>query len=227
MKKVISFSLWGDKPMYNVGAIRNAEMAKEIYPGFECWFYIHAESVPNETIEKLKLFDNAKIILKSGDLLSCKPMAWRFEAIDDPEVEIMMSRDTDTRFTLREKLAVEEWLNSDRIFHILRDHPHHDFEILGGMFGTKKLPEIQSWYSLIEKIDQNNIDRWYDQVFLKDFIYPIIKDNSMIHARFHKKESHCRDFPIDYSSDLRFVGEYVFEDESRSQYHIDELRGHL
>ena len=28
-KKVISFSLWGDNPFYNVGAIRNVELAKE------------------------------------------------------------------------------------------------------------------------------------------------------------------------------------------------------
>jgi hypothetical protein len=109
----------------------------------------------------------------------------------------------------------------------MRDHPHHDFEILGGMFGTKKIPEIQSWSNLIETYNQNNTERMYDQDFLRDYIYPIIKDNSIIHARFYKKESHCRDFPIDYSPDLRFVGEYVFEDESRSQYHIDELKRHL
>jgi hypothetical protein len=40
--------------------------------------------------------------MKSGDLSYIKPMMWRFESIDDPEVEIMMSRDTDTRiFTKR------------------------------------------------------------------------------------------------------------------------------
>ena len=66
------------------------------------------------------------------------PMMWRFEPIDDPEVEIIMSRDTDTRFTQREKLAVNEWLSTNKTFHIMRDHPHHNFCILGGMFGTKK-----------------------------------------------------------------------------------------
>jgi hypothetical protein len=30
--KYISFSLWGDKPIYNVGAIKNAELWKNIYP---------------------------------------------------------------------------------------------------------------------------------------------------------------------------------------------------
>ena len=60
-KKVISFSLWGDKPIYNIGAIRNAITAKEVYPDFECWFYIHKESVPQKTIDELNALPNTKI----------------------------------------------------------------------------------------------------------------------------------------------------------------------
>lgn len=41
MKKVISFSLWRDKNIYNIGAIKNADDAVTIYPDFECWFYVH------------------------------------------------------------------------------------------------------------------------------------------------------------------------------------------
>ena len=29
--KIISFSLWGQDPKYTIGAIRNAELAREIY----------------------------------------------------------------------------------------------------------------------------------------------------------------------------------------------------
>lgn len=103
MKKVISFSLWGDNPTYNVGAIKNAEQALTIYPDFECWFYIHKDSVPADTINKLKNMSNTRIFFKTGDLNKIKPMMWRFEAIDEPEVEIMLSRDTDTRFLVRKK----------------------------------------------------------------------------------------------------------------------------
>ena len=194
MKKILSFSLWGDNPTYNIGAIKNAEQAKTLYPEFECWFYIH-ESVPKETIDILKAMSNTKIIIKTGDLNKNKPMMWRFEAIDDPDVEIMMSRDTDTRFTQREILAVNEWLNSDTIFHIMRDHPHHNFCILGGMFGTKKIKEIPSWNSIMNTFSQTG-DRDYDQTFLANVIYPIIKNNSTIHASFHKMEPHAKNFPI-------------------------------
>jgi hypothetical protein len=228
MKKVLSFSLWGDNPTYNIGAIKNAELAKDTYPDFECWFYIHQESVPEETIKKLQEFDNTKIIFKTGDLINenCKPRMWRFEAIDDENVEIMMSRDTDSRILLREKLAVDEWLNSNTIFHIMRDHPHHNFCILGGMFGTRKIPQISSWINIINSYNKTD-NRMYDQDFLRDCIYPLIKNNSTIHASFHKMEPHAKNFPINYRLELYFVGEYIYHNNSRSIFHINELKKSL
>jgi len=222
-KKVITFSLWGDNPTYNVGAIKNAESAKEFYPDFECWFYIHQESVPTDTIEKLNSISNTKIIFKTGDLNTIKPMMWRFEAIDDPQVEIMMSRDTDTRILLREKLAVDEWLNSNKLFHIMRDHPYHGSVILGGMFGTRKIPEMKSWIEVMNTFTQHS-HRDYDQDFLRDYIYPIVVDNSLIHASFYRNENSSIKFPIEFCSEYKFVGEYVYHDESRCLEHIELLK---
>jgi len=225
MKNIITFSLWGDNPTYNIGAIKNAEIASIYYPDFECWFYIHIPTVPNTTIEKLETLTNVKIIKKYGDLNTCKPMTWRFEGIDDPDVKIMMSRDTDTRILLREKLAVDEWLKSDKLFHIMRDHPHHynpNMKINAGMFGTKKIPDI-NWTNICNSI--NETDRYCDQYMLHTYIYPLIKDNSMIHTSFniYSDEISVR-FPIPYDNEYHFVGEYVYADESRSEWHTDELK---
>ena len=229
MKKILSFCLWGNNPTYNIGAIKNAELAKIYYPDFECWFYIHSDSVPQTTIESLKQLDNTKIILKSGDINLCKPMCWRFEAIDDPEVEVMMSRDTDTRILMREKLAVDEWLNSGKLFHIMRDHPHHYnklFPINAGMFGTKKIPNIFSWTDILKKI--NNTGRYTDQDFLREYIYPYINNNCLVHTSFQiYPNENSKKFPIPYDNTYKFVGEYVYADESRSLYHIEELKKQL
>ena len=222
MTKVISFSLWGNNPNYNIGAIKNAELAKEYYPDFKCWFYIHKDSVPQSTVDALQTMSNSRIIFKEGDLNTCKPMSWRFESIDNDEVEVMMARDTDTRILYREVLAVREWLNSDKIFHIMRDHPHHDHTILGGMFGTKKISEIKSWSSIINEHAQTG-QKMYDMIFLNNFIYPLIKDNVMVHASFYKWENGSKNFPIPFDNQYKFVGEYVYADESRSQSHIDAL----
>lgn len=225
MKHIITFSLWGDNPTYNIGAIKNAELASQYYPDFECWFYIHIPSVPESIIKELEQKQNVRIIKRDGDLNTCKPMMWRFEGIDDPDVEIMMSRDTDTRILLREKLAVDEWLQSNTLFHIMRDHPHHygSNRILGGMFGTKKIPGI-NWTDLCNKAYQNYF-RDYDMTLLHQYIYPLIKDNATIHTSFQMyPDENSKRFPIPYDNDCHFVGEYVYADESRSEYHTNELQ---
>jgi len=235
MVKVISFSLWGSKKVitcisndYFIGAIKNAKLALDFYPDFECWFYVHKETVPQHIIDELNSISNTKIIYKTGDLNKTKPMTWRFESIDHPDVEINLSRDTDTRFLLREKLAVEEWMKSDKIFHIMRDHPHHRFCILGGMFGVKKNNIIKSWKSLIDtKITQKG-QRDYDQIFLKNIIYPKIINNCIIHTTFgilnNEKLSYAKPFPIPYCKNYYFVGGYVYHDDSVSTEHTNILK---
>lgn len=226
-KKVISFSLWGNNKNYTIGAIKNAKLATYFYPEYECWFYVHKETVPNEIIIELEKLDNIKIIYKTGDLTKNKPMTWRFESIDNPEVEINLSRDTDTRITLREVLAVNEWLKSDKIFHIMRDHPDHCYKILGGMFGTKNIKNITSWKYLINENINQISDRMYDQDFLRDIIYPEIVNNSFIHATFNKYENHCKDFPINYCKLYNYVGGYVYADESVSKEHKNKLLNYI
>jgi hypothetical protein len=226
--KVISYSLWGDKDVYNIGALKNAESANLFFPDFECWFYIHKESVPTQTINSLLKHKNVKIFMREGDLdnPSILPMTWRFEAIDDPLVSIMMPRDTDTRFLLREQLAVRDWIFSGKKFHIMRDHPHHKYKILGGMFGTRKLDNF-IWTEQLQRMKKDG-DRNYDQDFLSEFVYPLIKNNVLIHSNFiHFDYEHCIEFPIDYDANLRFIGEYIYSDETRSEDHINILNRYL
>ena len=59
MKKVISFSLWGNDRKYTIGAIENAKLAKEHYPGWTCRYYI-GKSVPEDITEQLKKFENTE-----------------------------------------------------------------------------------------------------------------------------------------------------------------------
>ena len=43
---LITFSLFGDNPLYCVGAVENARLAKEIYPEWIARFYV-AQDVPS------------------------------------------------------------------------------------------------------------------------------------------------------------------------------------
>lgn len=37
----------------------------------------------------------------------------------------------------REVTAVRDWMKSGQQFHVMRDHPKHDFAILGGLWGLR------------------------------------------------------------------------------------------
>jgi len=203
MKKIISFSLWGDNPKYTIGAIKNVEQSKTIYPDWICRFYC-GKSVPLEITEKLKSYNNVEVIEMDEDG-DWSGMFWRFYACEDSDV--MISRDTDSRLSFREKLAVDEWLESDKDFHIMRDHPYHNALILGGMWGARNgiLKDINS---IINQYNKGNF--WQvDQNFLREKIYPIIKDNSFIHDEFMKFENWSKLFPSERKN-KEFVGD-VFD----------------
>ena len=53
MKKVICFSLWGNKDIYCIGAIKNADLVSEIYHGWKMLVY-YDNTVPTEIIKKLQ-----------------------------------------------------------------------------------------------------------------------------------------------------------------------------
>jgi hypothetical protein len=210
MKKVISFSLWGNNPKYTIGAIKNAELALKIYPDWICRYYI-GKTTPIEIIEKLISFKNTEIKIMN-DSGNWSGMFWRFYAAVDPEVDVMISRDTDSRLSEREKTAVDNWMDSDKGFHIMRDHPYHRTEILGGMFGVKK-NTINNLYDLLE--NYNKGDFWQvDQNFLREKVYPLVYNNSIVHDPFFEKKP----FPCNRLN-KEFVGEIYDENENRNQEH--------
>jgi len=123
------------------------------------------------------------------------PRAWRFLVALDPEITgAYLLRDTDSRLTLREVKAVEEWLESNYTFHNMHDHPHHcSHTMQGGMWGGKALlPEMQC------VLDRRNstktpttqksvvvpVDKYDDQMMLAKFVVPIVLKDVMHHDSF-------------------------------------------
>lgn len=210
MKKIISFSLWGTNPIYNVGAIRNAELAKEIYPEWICRYY-YGTSTLDPTIEKLKTFNNVEVIMMN-EQGNWSGMFWRFYPASEDDVDVMISRDCDSRLSMREKVAVDEWLESDKGFHIMRDHPSHGTEILGGMWGSKK-GVIINMKELIDEYGKG--DFWQvDQNFLREKIYPIIRLDSIVHDEYHNYNTNKKKFPNERMN-KEFVGDVFDENNIR------------
>ena len=218
MKKIISFSLWGEDPKYSVGAIRNAELALDIYPGWICRYYI-GSCVPQGVTNTLLKFPNVEVVNKDvvGDWTG---FFWRYPPASESDVEIMISRDTDSRLSLREKAAVDEWVESDKGFHIMRDHPCHGFPVLGGMWGVKQgvIPNIEQIVANFNKGNYYAID--YE--FFAQCIIPLVEDNIMTHDEFFSGDK----FPTPRDG-YNFVGEVFNEYEETVDEHTKIIKDHI
>ena len=160
-----------------LGAIANARHANRAYPGWVCRFYV-ADDVPENTISRLK--DYGAEIIKMGRHLGHEAMFWRFLAMVDPEVDIALSRDADSRFTKCELLMVNEWLASGKKFHVMRRGLYYP-PIMGGLWGTRGvIPNLKEPLESCMRLDVNS-GVHSDQYFLRDNLYPQMKGKVFVH----------------------------------------------
>lgn len=212
MSKKISFSLYSGNPKYCVGASKNAILAKHWYPDYKCVFYC-AKDVPYDVIAYLKwagaevrMFDES---LKIGGMFH------RFLINDDPDCERYLIRDADSRICEREVIAVREWEKSGAPFHVGRDHPHHTFSILGGLWGSTR-GAVPSMKKLMDEWTGSREGYGADQEFLRHKVWPLVRHNSLQHATCYRDRFQgCVPFPSPLSYDnTRFCCE-VFDAHDR------------
>lgn len=210
MKKVISYSLYGNNPRYTIGAIKNAVLAKQYMPDWKCRFYID-EEVPQWVVQTLTLMDNCEVIFVRFEELRLFKMTYRFLVFSDPEVDIAIVRDVDARISARDILAVNEWLSTDFSFHIMKDHPvGHGYLISGGMFGgrTDKLRNMQKM--LIKFFHENPYYIYgVDQTFLAEEVYPIVKDDCLFHSEHYECNPAGRSIQKRFPSPDRYPDNHI------------------
>jgi len=204
MKKIISFSLWGDNPKYTVGAVKNAVLAKTIYPDWKACFFVH-NSVSSEIVKKLD--DNGAEVYFFDTKPTWGASLYRLAPVADCQVSRVIFRDCDSRLSEREKLAVDEWEISDLNFHIMRDHPFHgSHPMLAGMFGCKTgfMPDIE------DKIRNILTGESYhtDQDFISTEIWPLAVKSNLTHDEFFQN------IPFPHKRvGLEYVGEPLDEND--------------
>lgn len=201
MKKVISFSIWGNSLHYVMGAILNADIAEKEWQDWICRFYI-SPNVPKEAIDELRKRDNVEVVEMEQDE-SWNGMFWRFFAASDPDVDVAIFRDTDSRLNVRDKAAVDEWLESDKDVHIIRDMCQHGWVICGGAWGVRGgvLKDIKHKIENFEIKKQQRFNKHgIDQMFLQYEIYSNLIDKIYVHDdwfphQFPHEEKHSMPIP--------------------------------
>lgn len=226
--KVISFSIWGTNPTYTVGAVRNADLALQLLPEWTCVFYCW-DSVPLDIVKQLESRPNVIIRRVEGDYdpSDSRGMFHRFYPADEIGVERMICRDTDSRLSQREVLAINEWIAQRTDFHIMRDHPYHGTPILGGMWGVVggKLigicEEIYKFTPTSEKgQDQQFLTSWVWNKIIKGDLTTTVHDGIFTPEPFPAAASRGAD-----NGGVWFVGQ-VFDEHDRynSQSDVDLVK---
>ena len=214
MTNFISFSLYGSDQKYINGAIENAEIAREIYPGWRTVFYV--DSSINETVlNELELL-GAKIVFRNLST-GAQGVFWRFAASGLPDAETVIFRDSDSRLSIREAAAVQQWLESKAELHAMRDHPFHSSWILAGMWGARGglLKKIAKVLPTSTPVDQ----KWgLDQRWLAVNVYKPFHESMFMHDSFFRREKSF------FFPDVRNNGEYVGEVIDANGCYSEKLR---
>ena len=161
-QKIVGFSFYGDinsdnskKKGYFRGILGNLKLMPKYYPGWVMRLYYDLDKADPifQDLCQLACHD-ANLDICDAKHLPGTPfvdarrvfaMNWRFFPTLDPQVDVFVSRDLDSRFSHREFAAVQEWLNSNYQFHFMRDNPAHTTTILGSGWGSKLTdPKIRS-----------------------------------------------------------------------------------
>lgn len=176
-KKVISYSLYGDDPLYTEGALRNQALLQTVYPGWVSRFYV-AHDVPTPVVRQLERRGAEVVQMTRRD--ATDGMFWRFLSAADCDVDAVIFRDADSRIGGRERAAVDAWLAGGKSFHIMRDHPCHAALILGGMWGCRSgvLSDMAALIAQWKVYDQKGAD----QQFLAEVVYPRVRGDCLIHS---------------------------------------------
>ncbi|MFA6246601.1 MAG: hypothetical protein WC615_06650 [Mucilaginibacter sp.] len=203
-KNYIAYSLWGSNELYTIGMLKNIEQARGLYPGWQVIVY-YDDTVPVKLLNEINAAGAVTINMTGG----IYGMFWRFLAADLADCGRVIFRDSDSRLSERECLAVNEWIAGDRAIHIMRDHPYHldpvgniPHHILGGMWGIKG--GIVSMREMIDNYDAKQaLVYGSDQVFLNQ-IYRRFQNSATIHDEFFSGSP----FPVKRKG-YRFIGERV------------------
>lgn len=222
-KRVISFGLYGSKPKYTIGAVRNAELAKVYFPGWVCRFYVTSD-VPKDILAQLTALGAEIRDIPSG-MGYTSGMFWRFMVAGDPTVDRYIIRDTDSRLNARDRIAVEEWIQSKYPIHILRDHVNHCIVMNGGMWGGVKngipfpvnsgLSPTSNALEAMVLAWENKNEYMADLHFLHDILWPLIKDKQLAHDAYCcDRYPNTKPFPTQRSVNYQHVGQ-VFDEFDR------------
>lgn len=219
MAKVFSFCLFGpERPIYYLGMIENVELIQQYFPDWKVYVY-HAPDVTEQMIAKLQSYPN--VVLRPTGVKGTENTVHRSFAIDEPEVEVMLVRDADSRVHWRDRWAIHDFLNSpEYLAHSIRDNKMHTVALMAGMWGMRKGIDIniQDEYTKYKSI-KTELLFGIDQQFLQTVIYPKILSKLLVHHsnNYVLLGEYAREFPFEWKEEC-YCGKVELEHLEPSRF---------
>jgi hypothetical protein len=218
--KVVSFALFGDNPIYSCGAIANARLMGQIYPGWVASFFVGPSVGDDVRRSLIELGAQVHQIDEPETMISTM---WRFRAALIPGVERVVFRDCDSRLTNRERDCVRQWEQSGKSLHIIRDHPWHTARILAGMWGVYGESAVGIVADVANEVGQRSAAFYgVDQEVLALNVYPKLSRDAITHDAFYNFERNTVRPPRRIG--LEFIGERIDCSEDFDPQHREDLR---
>ena len=227
--KVVSFVFWGNNPLYLEGAVANAFLTTKHLPGWEFRLYCVAD-LPKDTATRLVDL-NAKIIKVERHFLkdiniqkSYMASLYRFFPLQDPEIECFLSRDLDSRISMKDRVVSDQFIGSEKTLGIYVTAKRNNyisagtFACRGGIIDSLKAevlkacgptPGDYSW-----GVDQRFLQRFFAS-FVQNRDYICIADRGVTESRYEltpisddRMEGEIGEYRTDltYSSNNRIPG---------------------
>lgn len=201
----LSYSLFGENEKYWTGIEKNYRKINSIYP--EATMIVHTDDPKRvaQLCPKAAIFAHQTPADLGGTF-------WRFLSYNCADA--VLFRDADSLINVRERAAVDEWLESGLGLHAMLDHASHtksEWPVLAGMWGARKdsIPfdfnHLTFWWLANKGSFKYTSDQWY----LRRYIWPlIVSGGGLLHSRYPAHKWGGLDWPKhpEYNS---FVGSRI------------------
>jgi hypothetical protein len=205
MVNVFSFCLYGpENPKYYRGLLENIFLAGKYFSDWKVYVYYGVDVAPS-MIHHLEACTS--VVLRPTGVTGPLNMIHRFYAIDEPDVDVMMVRDADSRIHWKDRWAIREFVRQPQfIAHTIRDNIEHTADMMGGLWGIRKTSglNLHIEYMNYKEDSTKGYRNGHDQNFLSDVIYPKVVSRMLVHYSNNRRKinENAVEFPFEWTNDV-------------------------
>ncbi len=180
-ENVIAYCLWGNEPRYRVPLAENSRILPHLFPGWSMRVYHDGDVDPAFLRELRTRGADLHPMTLPPSVPPHRRLLWRFSVLGDSSVRRFLIRDADSLLSVKERVAVDAWLNSGYHFHAMRDWFTHTDLLLAGLWGGVGgiLPDVEMLLGQYSgwRMENDHVD----QDLLSETVWPAIRGNILIH----------------------------------------------